>query len=92
MIDDPLIAQAQVREPEQPPTEVVIPPATQEQAHVVDSVFTRHSNEASVAAGLLGLQVGVMVLRDLAIEAVERSPEEEEEERRRLLREGEPGA
>ena len=68
----------------------ILGPATEEQAQVDASALEKHSNEAAAVAGLLAFQGSILVLRDLAVEAVERSPEEEEERRRALRAPEEP--
>jgi hypothetical protein len=74
---------AQPTEMEQvPPPGHEQPAPTADQVRAVDQVFTSRRGP-ELLVGLLGLQFGAMMLRDLAVETFEEPDEEEEEPRRR---------
>jgi hypothetical protein len=72
---------------------VVLPPAqeqlhgdqlpipTEEQARLADRVFTEDTRESDLMIGLLGMQAGILILHDIALETFK--PLEEEARRRR---------
>jgi hypothetical protein len=67
-------------QPPAPPGELRPAPSV-EQVQTADGVFSDHK-EADLVANLLGMQFGVLLLHDLAIETFSTSQDEEEQARR----------
>jgi hypothetical protein len=100
MANDPLVAPPvlsydKVVMPTLAPGEVPAPPATlppptAEQVQACDQAFSE-VREQELVAGLLGMQVGILLLRDIAVQTFE-TPPDEDERRRKLPRLGEDEA
>jgi hypothetical protein len=72
----PAVVQAHAAQPEAP--QANLPAPSTEQVQAANEVFSR-PQEQDLVAGLLGMQVGVLLLRDLAIEHFAAPADEEEQ-------------
>jgi hypothetical protein len=72
-----IIAPAQLT-PERPPLSADLPAPTAEQVQASDQAF----REEQLVAGLIGMHVGILVLRDIAADTFN-APVEEEQPRRK---------
>jgi len=81
MFHDPIPTEIEAPRPADPvvPT-AQVPAPTPDQQQVADGVFSQASESRAVEA-ILGLQTGLLLLRELAIETFQ-TPVEEEESRR----------
>ena len=83
MAHDPLIVtplvQAQLANVPADTPSLEMPAPTMEQTRTSDAVFaaTPESREADQVAGLLGLQLGILLLHDLAVEHFDRPADED---------------
>jgi hypothetical protein len=89
MADDPLVATTLLRLRAEPPApEAVLPAPTAEQMRSADCVF-EHSKDSDLIAGLMGMHMGIILLKDLATEHFQ-SDEEEDDPRFKPLGEPDP--
>jgi hypothetical protein len=68
-------------EPPAPPPGAELPHPTDSQVQAADSVFSR-SDESHLVMGLMGMQAGIILLKDLAVEHFSTSGRGGEEENR----------
>ena len=62
------------------PAAEVAAPIDPEHVRAVDAVYAQQEKESDQVFGLLGMWTGTLLLRDLAVEAFDKSAEEKEEE------------
>jgi hypothetical protein len=83
----PLVGQPSQPEPPAPPEAVHLQPTpSPEQLRAADAVFVEHQ-ENSLAAGLVGLWSGALILNDLATEHFSEPLDEDEDEKEKKKQE-----